>query len=144
MPVYILAVGVFAVGIKFREPLMEFFELVTGFVSNVAKSIWGKIRYRFKSFFQSKLFITISLNEDIYIELNFTETFTYVTLPLNQLQAPLLELIFGPSPPLIAKPELKTYPLFGPMALCFFSKTHAPFTVVLNKQARTFDMGRVI
>ena len=89
------------------------------------------------------IFITISLNEDISIEFNFTETFTYVTLPLNQLQAPLLELIFGPSPPLIAQPELKTYPLFGPMALCFISKTHAPFTVVLNKQARTFDTGRV-
>ena len=57
MPVYILAVGVFAVGIKFREPLMEFFELVTGFVSNVAKSMWGKIKYRFKSnVFQSKFF----------------------------------------------------------------------------------------
>ena len=69
MPVYILAAGVFAVGIKFREPLMEFFELVTGFVSNVAKSMWGKIKYRFKSnFFQSKLFIYPNIFEWIHFD----------------------------------------------------------------------------
>ena len=77
----------------------------------------------------------------------FLATLTFVTLPMNQILSPILELVLGPSPPILPEPKLDIYPLFGPMAMCFFSKTHAPFTIVLNKNAntaRTFDNGSLV
>ena len=81
----------------------------------------------------------------------FSDTLTFVTLPMNQFLSPILDFIFGPSPPILPQPKLDIYPLFGPMAMCFFSKTHAPFTIVLNKNkqqavstGRTFDNGMFI
>ena len=77
----------------------------------------------------------------------FSDTLTFVTLPMNQFLSPILDFIFGPSPPILPQPKLDIYPLFGPMAMCFFSKTHAPFTIVLNKyinEPRTLDDGRSI
>ena len=77
----------------------------------------------------------------------FSDTLTFLTLPMNQFLSPILDFIFGPSPPILPQPKLDIYPLFGPMAMCFFSKTHAPFTIVLNKmielnEPRTLDDGR--
>ena len=69
---------------------------------------------------------------------------TFFTEPINQFISPITEFIFGPSPPILPQPKLDIYPLFGPMAMCFFSKTHAPFTIVLNKkhdEPRTVDDG---
>ena len=43
MSYYMVPLGVAAVGLKFSEPIIEFFELVKGFVTNVAHSILGKI-----------------------------------------------------------------------------------------------------
>ena len=45
MSYYMVPLGVVAVGLKYREPLIEFFELVKGFVTNVAQSILGKMKY---------------------------------------------------------------------------------------------------
>ena len=75
----------------------------------------------------------------------FSETMTFFTQPMNQFLSPITEFIFGPSPPILPQPKLDIYPLFGPMAMCFFSKTHAPFTIVLNKyinEPRTLDDGK--
>ena len=46
--------------------------------------------------------------------------------------SPITNFILGPSPAPEPITELAIYPLFGPITTCFFSKTHAPFTVVLN------------
>ena len=51
--------------------------------------------------------------------------------------SPITDLVFGPSrstEPTYTK--LKTYPMFGPLTTCFFSRTHAPFTIVLNEYDR--------
>ena len=45
MSYYLVPLGVAAVGLKFSEPIIEFFELVKGFVTNVAHSILGKIKF---------------------------------------------------------------------------------------------------
>ena len=69
---------------------------------------------------------------------------TFFTRPIDQFLFPVIEFIFGPSTPILPQPKLDIYPLFGPMAMCFFSKTHAPFTIVLNKkhdEPRTLDDG---
>ena len=51
------------------------------------------------------------------------------------LATPLTDLIFGPS---VSSPsKFGIYPLFGPMIPCFFSKTHAPFTIVLNRNVQS-------
>ena len=63
---------------------------------------------------------------------------------MEQFLRPITEFIFGPSLPILPQSKLDIYPLFGPMAMCFFSKTHAPFTIVLNEfanQPRTIDDG---
>ena len=45
MSYYLVPLGVAAVGLKFSEPIIEFFELVKGLVTNVAHSILGKIKF---------------------------------------------------------------------------------------------------
>jgi hypothetical protein len=60
-----------------------------------------------------------------------------VTSPILALASPIIDFVFGPSPPSMLDSELSIYPLFGPAAICFFSKTHAPFTVVLNEKANS-------
>ena len=65
-----------------------------------------------------------------------------MTSPILAIVSPVLDFVFGPSPPPMIQSEMSIYPLFGPAAMCFFSKTHAPFTVVLNEitsSGRTFE-----
>ena len=38
---WILPAGIITVGIKYREPLTEFFELLKGLISNIAHSVLG-------------------------------------------------------------------------------------------------------
>ena len=42
---WILPLGVITVAIKYREPLIEFLELVKGLISNIAQSVLGKISF---------------------------------------------------------------------------------------------------
>ena len=78
---------------------------------------------------------------------SISDTITFITDPILTLVSPILDFIFGPSPPSMSGPKLEIYPLFGPAAICFFSRTHAPFTIVLNKDVnsgRTLDNGKGI
>ena len=59
--------------------------------------------------------------------------------PITDLFSPVMELVTGPSRSSSSSiPKLKIYPMFGPLTTCFFSNTHAPFTIVLNE----FDRDR--
>ena len=44
---WILPLGVITVAIKYREPLIEFLELVKGLISNIAQSVLGKISFEY-------------------------------------------------------------------------------------------------
>ena len=50
---WILPLGVITVAIKYREPLIEFFELVKGLISNIAQSVLGKIHIEYYIFRES-------------------------------------------------------------------------------------------
>ena len=53
--------------------------------------------------------------------------------------SPVTNYVFGPSrstDQAETYQKLKTYPMFGPLTTCFFSRTHAPFTIVLNEVDR--------
>ena len=52
--------------------------------------------------------------------------------PITDLFSPFMDLVYGPARMAVTSPKLKIYPMFGPLTTCFFSKTHAPFTIVLN------------
>ena len=41
MSAWLLPVGVFAVGLKNREPIIEFVDLITGLLSNIVQSVLG-------------------------------------------------------------------------------------------------------
>ena len=41
--VWIFPLGVFAIGLRFREAIVEYADLVSGLISNIFKSVLGKI-----------------------------------------------------------------------------------------------------
>ena len=58
--------------------------------------------------------------------------------PITDIVSPIMNIVYGPSRSTNSVPQLKIYPMFGPLTTCFFSRTHAPFTIVLNE----FDRDR--
>ena len=59
--------------------------------------------------------------------------------PITDIASPIMDLVYGPSRSGVnSVPQLKIYPMFGPLTTCFFSRTHAPFTIVMNE----FDRDR--
>ena len=59
--------------------------------------------------------------------------------------SPVTDLVFGPSRSTEQTyQKLKTYPMFGPLTTCFFSRTHAPFTIVLNEYERYDEYSETI
>ena len=57
--------------------------------------------------------------------------------PYIEIISPITDLAFGPSRSSESTyQKIKTYPMFGPLTTCFFSRTHAPFTIVLNEVER--------
>ena len=41
--IWIFPLGVFAIGLRFREAIVEYADLVSGLISNIFKSVLGKI-----------------------------------------------------------------------------------------------------
>ena len=72
------------------------------------------------------------------------DTFTFLTSPMTQFFTPIFDVVFGPSPQDVLPNKMEIYPLFGPLTTCFFSQTHAPFTIVLNKGPDTSSSETVI
>ena len=71
-------------------------------------------------------------------------TFTFISAPLTQPLTPIFDLVFGPSPSSVLPNKMLIYPLFGPLTTCFFSRTHAPFTIVLNKDVDSSSSSETI
>ena len=46
---WLLPLGILAVGLKNRDPILEYADLITGLLSNIAKSVLGNSHFR-KSF----------------------------------------------------------------------------------------------
>ena len=68
-------------------------------------------------------------NFDIY----FSVTISAVLRPYIEILSPITDLAFGPSRSSESTyQKIITTPMFGPLTTCFFSRTHAPFTIVLN------------
>ena len=133
--IWAFPMGVFAVGLKYHDAITEFIELIYGLVSNIFESIFGKINDNMiMHLHNSNLNLNFSHFWDrpklcFYI----SDTISFLTAPITQLFTPITDFVLGPSPSSVVPNKLEIYPLFGPLTTCFFSKMHAPFTIVLNK-----------
>ena len=135
LTVWLPPLAISAIGVYYKDALYEQFELVFGVVSNIYNSIQGN----FNSFIYLSNFLNTKNNAyklnkntenfDIY----FSVTISAVLRPYIEILSPITDLAFGPSRSSESTyQKIITTPMFGPLTTCFFSRTHAPFTIVLN------------
>ena len=127
--------GIFAIGLRFYDPLLEYVDLNSGLFQNVLESMSGEI-ILFNNFGHNLYILPIiyknELIQHIIIDI-FSVTTNAILWPFLDVLRPITDYVFGPSTTI--RPFLELTPILHPfinLGQCFGSGADLPFTVTLN------------
>ena len=139
--IWLLPMGILAVGLKFNKPITEYVDLVKGLLGNIINSILSEY-IPILCFCGKATFITYNgscQKTKCILHTLPTGTFSAAIQPATNLLSPITNYILGPMDSFV--PVFRLDPLFKPFRMCPSSPELSPFTITIQKEK---DISSVI